>query len=121
MLTIAELANAVNNLSKACLLSGREDKSELSTQEVSAFAVFVPDKYGMFMCCSCLPHCQNLSSYYESTEGSAAGHSPVCRTIDCSCDQKPILLTNQYRKRPLSAFIYSYISIIHQGCCLLKA
>lgn len=120
MLTVAELATAVNNLGSACLLSGREGKFELSTQEVLAFAVFEFDKYGMLMCCRSLQCCQILSSYYEPTEGSLPGHSAYCCPIDGICDQQPILLTNQHRRCQLSALLRGYGSIIHQGCCLLK-
>lgn len=68
VLTVAELATAVNNLSSACLLSGRVNLRKVHKK--CQLLLYVTDKYGILMSCCSLRYCQNLSSYYESTEAS---------------------------------------------------
>lgn len=95
------------------LLSGWEGKSEMHMCTVE-----VSDKIRINTYVQSAVFSDTVSQFESGKEPVRS--QPCTCPIDSICDLKSILLTNQHRKCLLVALIYSYTSIIHQGCCPLK-
>lgn len=90
VLTVAELA--VNNLGSSSSLFAEWEGNSEYTRSVDFRCVC----HWTIWDVNVLPLSWVMLSYYESTEGSPPGQSPLWGPIDGICDRKPIALTQQH-------------------------